>query len=56
MDKLSNNNIPSVSNDEGLDSGDGETESDELYQLSTISCTFIPYCMVRTIVHIHVLP
>ena len=40
MDKLSGNNIPSDSNDERLDNGDGETENDELYQLSTISCTF----------------
>ena len=40
MDKLSGNNIPSDSNDERLDKGDGETENDELYQLSTISCTF----------------
>ena len=40
MDKLSGNNIPSDSNDERLDNGDGEIENDELYQLSTISCTF----------------
>ena len=33
MDKLYGNNIPSDSNDERLDKGDGETENDELYQL-----------------------
>ena len=40
MDKLSGNDIPSDSNDERLNNGDGEIENDELYQLSTISCTF----------------
>ena len=40
MDKLSGNYIPSDSNDERLDNGDGETENDELYQLSKISCAF----------------
>ena len=40
MDKLSGNNIPSDSNDERLDNGDGETENDELDQVSTIYCTF----------------
>ena len=45
MDKLSGNNIPSDSNVDRLDNGDGETENDELYQLSTISCTFsLPWC------------
>ena len=40
MDKLFGNNTPTDSNAERLDNGDGETENDELYQLSTISCTF----------------
>ena len=40
MDKLSGNNIPSDINDEKLENGDGETESDKLFTLSTISCTF----------------
>ena len=47
MDELSGNSIPSVSNDDGLDSDDGgEAETDELDQLSTISCTssLIAWC------------
>ena len=40
MDKLYDNNVPSDSNDDRLDNGDGEIENDELSQLSTISCTF----------------
>ena len=44
MDELSGNNIPSVSNDDGQDND--ETESDELDQLSTIYCTvsLIAWC------------
>ena len=46
MDQLSGINIPSDSNDERLDDGDGETENDELDQLSTIYCNFslIAWC------------
>ena len=46
MDQLSGNNIPSDSNDERLDDGDGERENDELDQLSTIYCNFslIAWC------------
>ena len=46
MDKLSGINIPSDSNDDKLESGDGETVTYELHQLSTISCTFplIAWC------------
>ena len=39
MDERSGNNIPNDSNDERLESGDGETETDELDQLCTIYCT-----------------
>ena len=46
MDELYDNNIPSDRNDEGLQGDDSETETDELHQLSTISCTLslIAWC------------
>ena len=37
MDELSDDNIPSNSNDERLDSDDSDTETNELDQLCTIS-------------------
>ena len=38
MDELYDNNIPSDSNDKRLESDDSDSETNELYQLSTISC------------------
>ena len=43
MDELYDNNIPSGSDGEGLESDDGETETDELDQLCTIVC-LIAWC------------
>ena len=46
MYKLYDNNIPSESNDTRLDTDDCETETNELYQLSTISSivSLIAWC------------
>ncbi len=41
IDELYDNNIPSGSDGEGLESDDGETETDELDQLCTIVCTIV---------------
>ena len=38
MDKLSDNNIPSDSNDKRQESDDSDTETNELDQLRTIYC------------------
>ena len=38
MDKLSDNNIPSDSNDKRLESDNSDTETNELDQLRTIYC------------------
>ena len=46
MYTLSGNNTPSDSNDERLNSGDGETVTDELDQLSTI-ITFALYLLLH---------
>ena len=46
MYKLYDNNIPSESNDKIIDSDDSDTETNELYQLRTISSivSLIAWC------------
>ena len=46
MDELHDNNIPSDSNAKRLESDDSDTETNELAQLSTLSCilSLIAWC------------